>query len=96
MSMQQMREEYYKSQTLTKKFTDLLDDIRDILKTKQREVQSKFTKKKQTIVIPMAMPIKSTSINQAHSATKSQRKHHNLNYDNDDRNDENDSVESEC
>lgn len=56
MSMARMREEYYKSQTLTKKFTDLLDDIRDILKNKQKEVQHKFTKKKQMIVVPMAMP----------------------------------------
>ena len=56
MSMERMREEYYKSQTLTKRFTDLLDDIRDILRSKQKEVQHKFTKKKQMIVVPMAMP----------------------------------------
>ena len=55
MSMARMREEYYKSQTLTKKFTDLLDDIRDILKSKQLQVQNKFTKKKPMIVVPMAM-----------------------------------------
>eukprot|EP01084_Bolivina_argentea_P068323 124371_1 len=62
MSMERMREEYYKSQTLTKKFTDLLDDIRDILKSKQQEVQRKFTKKEQMIVVPMAMPSKSTNV----------------------------------
>eukprot|EP01083_Nonionella_stella_P016750 46782_1 len=56
MSMARMREEYYKSQTLTKRFTDLLDDIRDVIKVKQIQVQSHFIKKKPMIVIPMAMP----------------------------------------
>eukprot|EP00484_Ammonia_sp_Unknown_P016491 CAMPEP_0197035916 /NCGR_PEP_ID=MMETSP1384-20130603/13572_1 /TAXON_ID=29189 /ORGANISM="Ammonia sp." /LENGTH=275 /DNA_ID=CAMNT_0042466025 /DNA_START=50 /DNA_END=877 /DNA_ORIENTATION=- len=56
MSMARMREEYYKSQTLTKKFTDLMDDIRDVLKLGQMQVQHKLSKKKPMIVVPMAIP----------------------------------------
>merc|ERR1719461_1932451 len=39
MSMARMREEYYKSQTLAKKFSDLVEDISDMFKDEGRVLQ---------------------------------------------------------
>merc|ERR1719203_1355814 len=60
MSMARMREEYYKSQTLAKKFTDLVEDISDMFNGGKAAVQQKFKKKKPMIVRPMMMSIDDT------------------------------------
>merc|ERR1719464_370688 len=57
MSMARMREEYYKSQTIAKKFTDLFEDVRDLLNGGKVAMEKKFKKKKPMIVRPMMMSI---------------------------------------
>merc|ERR1719461_1250081 len=57
MSMARMREEYYKSQTLAKKFSDLVEDISDMFNGGKAAMQRKFKKKKPMIVRPMMMSI---------------------------------------
>merc|ERR1719295_2517960 len=54
LSMARMREEYYRSQTLSKRIRDILEDIRDVLKSKHTQIQRKFVPKKPMIVVPMA------------------------------------------
>ena len=90
MSMAKMREEYYKSQTIGKKFMDLMDDIRELLNGGKAAMQKKFKKRKPMIVRPMIM-----SIDDKHSATK-QKKENSKDHSVESESDEKVQEEADC
>eukprot|EP01084_Bolivina_argentea_P184218 317769_1 len=64
-SMSRMVEEYNKSRTLAKKFSEIIDDISETFKRKSIEIKRKFEKEDIAVVVPMSMPEKLKQINQA-------------------------------
>merc|ERR1712218_376831 len=53
VDMMKMRDQYYASQTFSKKLADTLGDIHDTVKVTASAVKNKLTKKEQTVVVPM-------------------------------------------
>merc|ERR1711971_841924 len=50
-----MRDQYYASQTFSKRLTDTLGDIHDTVTQTANAVKVKLSKKEQTVVVPMNM-----------------------------------------
>eukprot|EP01084_Bolivina_argentea_P138499 243799_1 len=53
VDMMKMRDDYYASQTFSKKLVDTLGDIHDTVKVTAAAVKTKLSKKEQTVVVPM-------------------------------------------
>merc|ERR1712241_379416 len=55
VDMMKMRDQYYASQTFSKKLADTLGDITETVSATAQAVKTKLSKKEQTVVRPMRM-----------------------------------------